>query len=51
MEPVWRPPKCGAKGKKCVFVCFAVWVTSIMHLDNKGNEPTYLGDTPDDEKL
>ena len=32
----------GQKGKKCVFVCFGMWVTSIMHLDNKGNEPTYL---------
>ena len=40
----------GQKGKKCVFVCFGMWVTSIMHLDNKGNEPTYLGDKPDDEK-
>ena len=40
----------GQKGKKCVFVCFGMWVTSIMHLDNKGNEPTYLGDKPDDER-
>ena len=40
----------GQKGKKCVFVCFGMWVTSIMHLDNKGNEPTYLGDKLDDEK-
>ena len=40
----------GQKGKKCVFVCFGMWVTSIMHLDNKRNEPTYLGDKPDDEK-
>ena len=40
----------GQKGKKCVFVCFGMWVTSIMHLDNKGNESTYLGDKPDDEK-